>query len=85
MTGACAANVTFMVVTTHAGFAYENNIGSQMRTAFFSQSLTAISMAVLRSPFLPPSLFTTSIRSRRSTSSESTMYTLPKRVTSLLN
>jgi hypothetical protein len=33
VTGAGAANVTFMVVATHAGFAYENNIGSQMQTA----------------------------------------------------
>jgi hypothetical protein len=40
---------------------------------FCSQSLTAVSMAALRFPFLPPSLTTTAIRSRRSTASESTM------------
>ena len=38
-----------------------------------SQSLTASSTAPLRFPFLPPSLITIANRSRRSTSSESTM------------
>jgi len=40
-------------------------------------------MAALRSPFLPPSLFTISNRSRRSTSSEITMYSLPKSASTL--
>src|SRR5208283_6143303 len=43
-----------------------------------SQSLTASSIAPLRSPFLPPSLTTAANRSRCSILSESTTYIRPK-------
>lgn len=43
-----------------------------------SHSLTAFSMAPLRSPFFPPYTVTAANRSLRSTSSERTIYILPK-------